>query len=55
MKEKGIPFRDAYKQAMELVADNKVNLAENIKSKVSLGAPGNLDIAGYRQRIKEAR
>jgi len=55
VKEKGIPFRDAYKQAMELVADNKVNLAENIKSKVSLGAPGNLDIAGYRQRIKEAR
>lgn len=55
VKEKSIPFRDAYKQAMELVADNKVDLAENIASKVSLGAPGNLDIEGYRARIAKLR
>src|SRR3989344_3251673 len=51
VKEKGIPFRDAYMQAMDLVAGNKVDFAENIASKVSLGAPGNLDIEGYRKRI----
>src|SRR3989338_8941478 len=44
VKEKGIPFRDAYKLAVEFASDNKLNFAENIKSKVSLGAPGNLDI-----------
>jgi len=54
VKEKGIPFRDAYKQAMDLVAENKIDLAQNIASKVSLGAPGNLDIEGYRKRIKDA-
>ncbi|HEY4527121.1 MAG TPA: argininosuccinate lyase [Candidatus Paceibacterota bacterium] len=51
VKEKGIAFRDAYMQAMDLVAGNKVDFAENIASKVSLGAPGNLDIEGYRKRI----
>ena len=55
VKEKGMPFRDAYKRAMELVSDNERDLAENIRSKVSLGAPGNLDIAGYRKRIKQAK
>jgi len=55
VKERGIAFRDAYKQAMDLVAENKVNLEENIASKVSLGAPGNLDIAGYRERIRKSK
>src|SRR3989338_7966933 len=55
VKEKGIPFRDAYKQAMGLVAETPVDFAANIVSKVSLGAPGNLDIAGYRERIRKSK
>jgi len=53
VKEKGIPFRDAYKQAMDLVEENKIDFAKNIASKVSLGAPGNLDIEGYKERIQK--
>jgi len=51
--ESGVPFRDAYKQASEMVSDN-VDLVANIASKVSLGAPGNLNLEGYRERIKKA-
>ena len=51
--EKGVPFRDAYKQASGMISDN-VDLSANIASKVSLGAPGNLNLEGYRERIKKA-
>jgi len=54
VKEKGIAFRDAYKKAMELVSEHKVDLEKNIASKVSPGAPGNLDLDWYRERIKRA-
>ena len=53
--EKGVPFRDAYKQAAELVSDTPVDLAKNIASKVSLGAPGNLGLAVLRQRIQKGK
>jgi hypothetical protein len=39
--EKGIPFRDAYVQAFEHLDEYEVDFEKNIKSKVSLGAPGN--------------
>ncbi|MDO8481801.1 MAG: argininosuccinate lyase [bacterium] len=62
--EKDIPFRDAYKQAAGMISerpmglasapvDGQVDLAANIASKVSLGAPGNLNLEGYRKRIKK--
>ena len=52
VKEKGIPFRDAYKKAAEgKIGD--VDLQENIASKKSLGAPGNLSLDTYRKRIKK--
>ncbi|MDP3965322.1 MAG: argininosuccinate lyase [bacterium] len=53
--EKGVPFRDAYKQAAELVSDTPVDLAKNIASKVSLGAPGNLGLKALKERIQKAK
>ena len=50
--EKGVPFRDAYKQASGMVSEN-VDLSANIASKVSLGAPGNLNLDGYKERIQK--
>src|SRR3989338_10891673 len=51
--EKGVPFRDAYKQAAEVIFGKEVDLAANIKSKVSLGAPGNLGLAELKKRIQK--
>ncbi|MDO8552549.1 MAG: argininosuccinate lyase [bacterium] len=51
--EKGVPFRDAYKQAGKLITDKPVDLAKNIASKVSLGAPGNLGLAELKKRIQK--
>ena len=42
VKEKGIPFREAYQMAMEEVGKGKVDYVKNLKSKVSPGGPGNL-------------
>lgn len=53
VQEEGMPFRDAYKKALGLVSKSQ-DLQKNITSKVSLGAPGNLDIAHYRRRIRDA-
>lgn len=52
--KKNVPFRDAYKQAASM-APKDVDLKKNIASKKGLGAPGNLDIAAYRARIKKSR
>ncbi len=51
--EKDIPFRDAYKAAMGMLRDYIPNLEENIASKKSLGAPGNLSIGYYRARVQK--
>ncbi|MEK7479704.1 MAG: hypothetical protein AAB665_00280, partial [Patescibacteria group bacterium] len=48
----GIPFRDAYKEAAYMVPED-VDLEKNIASKKGLGAPGNLALGTYRQRIKK--
>lgn len=50
-KEKGIPFREAYKLA-EANAKKKPDFAANIRSKVSPGAPGNLGLEKYAKRLK---
>lgn len=44
VKEENIPFREAYKMAYEWLDDYKVDFERNIKSKISLGAPGNLGV-----------
>lgn len=52
---KGVPFRDAYRQAAELISDKPVDLAKNIVSKVSLGAPGNLGLSSLRKRMQRSK
>ncbi|MDA1060517.1 MAG: argininosuccinate lyase [bacterium] len=52
-KQKKIPFRTAYKQAHKKIAKYKPDPKENIKSKISLGAPGNLDIHYYKSRLRK--
>src|SRR3989344_3067625 len=51
--KEGMPFRDAYKKAAGMDAGD-VDLKKNIAGKKSLGAPGNLDLAAYRRRIRKA-
>lgn len=49
--KQGIPFRDAYMQAKDRLGDFDIDLQENLKSKVSLGAPGNLGLEIYKERV----
>lgn len=53
--KKGIPFRDAYKQASSQTAKEIPDLAKNLASKISLGAPGNLGLDRLKERIKKLR
>ncbi len=50
----GMPFRDAYQKAAGMVATN-VDLAHNLSSKRSIGAPGNLCLPAYAARIRSRR
>lgn len=52
VKEKGIPFRDAYTKALTEYLNEESDLAENLKSKISLGAPGNLGLDLYEEKIQ---
>ncbi len=51
VKNKGMAFRDAYKKASAMVDSYEVDMLSNLESKVSLGAPGNLGIDGYKERL----
>jgi len=53
VKEQGMPFRDAYLQAKKGMDSGEIDFQENIKSKTSLGAPGNLGLDDYQKRIEE--
>jgi len=53
VQKEGMAFRDAYKKAAGMDVGD-VDLAENIASKKSLGAPGNLSLATYRARIRKS-
>lgn len=55
VKEKGLPFREAYTKALTEYLNDEINLAENLKSKISLGAPGNLGLELYEQRIADMK
>src|SRR3989338_4605985 len=48
VQEKDIPFRDAYKQALGLLSEQTIDVKKNLASKVSLGAPGNLQLRKLR-------
>ncbi|QQG37681.1 MAG: argininosuccinate lyase [Candidatus Kaiserbacteria bacterium] len=50
VQKEGMPFRDAYKKAADM-DPGSVDLLQNIATKQSLGAPGNLSLATYRARI----
>lgn len=52
VQKKGIPFRTAYKKAHQKIKKYKPDPKENIRSKISLGGPGNLDIYYYKNRLK---
>jgi len=56
LAEKGVPFRDAYRQVASRLGElaNEDPVA-NIRSKTHLGAPGNLGLDLARKRIKEVR
>jgi argininosuccinate lyase len=52
-RDKGVPFRDAYRLAVKAIKKKEVDFDTNIKNRLSLGAPGNLDIHYYRERLKK--
>ena len=52
--EKGIPFRDAYVLASQ-ISPKDIDLQANIRSKISAGAPGNLQLKRYRTWIGKMR
>ncbi|TSC86564.1 MAG: argininosuccinate lyase [Parcubacteria group bacterium Gr01-1014_8] len=52
VSKKGVPFRDAYRQAADTDVGN-INLMANIASKKSLGAPGNLGLKLLRKRVSK--
>jgi argininosuccinate lyase len=51
---KGVPFRDAYREAASAV-QKRIDLSKNLSSKKSIGAPGNLSLPTYRARLKKQR
>ena len=53
VKEKNIPFREAYKKALDELKYYKIDYEKNLKSKISIGAPGNLGLKYYKKRIKK--
>lgn len=54
VEKEGISFRDAYiKVGNELDKIEDFDLEKNIKSKKSLGSPGNLDISYYKKALKK--
>ncbi|MBL7058757.1 argininosuccinate lyase [Patescibacteria group bacterium] len=54
VEKDGISFRDAYVQVGQALEDvREFNLEKNIKSKKSLGSPGNLDLSYYKKMLKK--
>lgn len=53
VQKRGVPFRDAYKEALGLLQQKPVDLKENLTSKKSLGAPGNLQLKKLKVRASK--
>lgn len=49
LAKNGMPFREAYKKA--LTQKGEINLQKNLASKISLGGPGNLNLAYYKKQL----
>lgn len=49
--ETDVSFRDAYLQAVEKIDEYKIEMLDEIKKKVSLGAAGNLRLSVYQARV----
>ena len=54
MALKGMPFREAYKVAMDKIANTDINPVDNLKSKTHIGAPGNLRLPMIKTIINKA-
>lgn len=52
---KKIPFRDAYKLALKEIKKHQVDPQKNLATKISLGAPGNLDLNYYKNLLFEEK
>ncbi|MBI4975129.1 argininosuccinate lyase [Candidatus Peregrinibacteria bacterium] len=50
-KKNKIPFRIAYQQALKKTQKYKPDFQQNINSKISLGAPGNLNLSYYKKLL----
>lgn len=55
VQEQGIAFRDAYQQALDHLDSAPIDLQQNLISKISLGAPGNLGLGMVKNRLKALR
>jgi len=55
VEKKNIPFREAYKIASDELKNYTVDYEKNLKSKLSIGSPGNLGLKYYKKRIQELR
>lgn len=51
--KKKVPFRTAYTKALKAIKKYRPNPEDNIKSKISLGGPGNLDLHHYKNKLKQ--
>ena len=51
--KKGMPFREAYKEAAKNIGKTKINPTANIKSKKHIGATGNLGLENLKETIKD--
>ena len=49
--ETGVSFRDAYLQAVDKIDEYKIEMSDEVKKKISLGAAGNLDLDCYKDKI----
>jgi hypothetical protein len=52
VQDQGLAFRDAYREANRHLKKMNIDIDQNLRSKISLGAPGNLQLDFYEQRIK---
>ncbi len=52
VKNEGMPFRDAYRVALDRLGGLTVDYQKNIQSKVSPGAPGNLGLEAYEKQLE---
>lgn len=51
VKEKGMAFRDAYKEALKKLSSVEIDFNKSLREKISLGATGNLGMDYYEKRL----